>query len=218
MARTRSQQIRANLQRRIRYYEKQGYVFDRENLLGLSWQRQRNLKGLRLINAAQGVRLRNGEIAPTERLRELRNAINLFNAVGRSRGVEPRVYKPRNITSIEALEYITNQIRGQSTVEYLDKRAQTVRDNYLRTVDYIEPAETGEALRQAVMSKPLNVAVEMILQLERDGWESIPAGMAFGYSTGIVSLPAIFRYWGLDPNDYEFYDADLNELQDISYW
>lgn len=212
-----SQKIRTNLLRRIRYYERKGYVFNRESLINAPWQRQRVLSGRRLTAEATGFRLQNNDVVPISALREYQQAASLYNALARPTSNRSELYTNLPYaTSAKTLRLVTESLRARSNVGYFTNRANILRDNYLRTLAFIPDEDTANALYFHILSLPDSEVIRKILALQNQGSYGISAGIAFdsNQGTGVSDVASVLRYWGLNPDEYETDDAWTEEELD----
>lgn len=214
-----SQKIRTNLLRRIRYYERQGYVFNRSELLNAPWQRQRTLSGRKLTAQATGFRLQNNDVVSIASLKEYQRAAALFNALARPTSTRAELYtRLPYATSAKALQDVTQSLRARSNVGYFTNRANVLISNYLRTLAFIPDEETANALYFHIMNLPTNEVIKKILDLQNQGSYGISAGTAFdsNQGVGVADVSSVLRYWGLNPDDYETDDPwSDEEIEDL---
>lgn len=221
MATSYAKKQKENLLKRIRYYEKQGYIFNVAQLAGLSPRRQAKLKGHTLTNLADAYRLPNNDIVSIATLKEYQRARTLYNALARPTSTRNELFtKLPFTTSSRNLEKLITDLKRKSNAGYFKNRANILVENYLRTLAFIPDEETANALYFQIASLPDSVVVRKILDLNKQGAYGIQAGVAFDSTSGIgvADISGVLRYWGLDPDQFET-DAPWEdyELEDFNF-
>lgn len=219
MATSYAKKQKQNLLKRIRYYEKQGYIFNVAELAGLSPRRQARLKGHALTNLADAYRLPNNDVVSIDKLKQYQRAATLYNALARPTSTRAELFTRLPFTtSARNLDKVIEDLKRKSNVGYFRNRANVLVENYLRTLAFIPDEDTANALYFQIASLPDRVVVKKILDLNKMGAYGIQPGVAFDSTSGIgvADISGVLRYWGLDPDQYEtdapWEDYELEEF------
>lgn len=205
MATSYAKRQKQNLLKRIRYYEKQGYIFNVAELAGLSPRRQANLKGHKLTNLADAYRLPNNDVISISALKEYQYARTKYNAFARATSTRAELFSRLPFTTSKTNFYkVLDFLQTRANVGYFQNRANVLVENYLRTLAFIPDQETANALYFHIASLPDSVVVKKILNLNKQGAYGIQAGVAFDSLSGlgVADISGVLRYWGLDPDFY----------------